>query len=96
MDPGLASYWALIQAFVEGRLSVPEFASVYRTLCKNEPRKWPSDIADILGRLLTDVDTFASDAFSRDARGPDGPQVEHLRKRAAEALHGLEKALNAG
>ena len=89
MRSELAPYWALIGAFVEGRLRPTEFESRYLDLYLNDPTMWSQDLFDILDGLFGVVEDFYADPTLRDA---DDPDEEQLKSCAQRALDELKKA----
>ena len=86
MTTELAPYWALIEAFVEGRLRATEFESIYLDLFLNDPTMWSEDLFDILDRLFGDVDAYCSDPSLRDADDLDDEQLKSCAQRALDEL----------
>ena len=89
MRPALVPYWALIEAFVQGRLRPAEFESIYLGLYLNDPTMWSQDLFDILDRLFGVVEDYYADPSLREDDDPDG---EQLKRSAQRALDELKKA----
>lgn len=92
MTPELTPYWALMTAFVEGRLHASEFEPIFFRLFQNDPIRWPREIFELLNRLHTDADAYTPDPSLRDRYDLDENQ---LRDRATKTLRELEEVLHA-
>ena len=89
MTTAVGPYWFLIEAFVEDRLSAPEFESLYLRLFQYDPTRW-HELYDILHPLFTDVDAYTSDAL---LRGPGDLDDRQLKEQAVKAKKALEEVV---
>jgi len=85
--PDLVGYAELIDSFVSGKLSGPQFETAYLRMFKNDPVRHGERAFLILDRLFSDVDEYFDDPdFAEHQR----QQAEDdLRSHAREALAAL-------
>lgn len=84
----MRAYFVVIAAFVDGRLTVDEFKSIFIALFKHDPGGRPEATYQILDTLFGDADAYDPNA------GPDEPawlDESELRIRAAESLARLRE-----
>jgi hypothetical protein len=77
-------YIDLIRAFVERKISAPEFEARYLALFKSAGHFDDEDAFNTLDRLFTDIDAYVSDADLRDS--PEDLDDDQLHTCAIQAL----------
>lgn len=85
---GLAPYAILMRAFLENRLTGPEFELLYLDLFKSDGQIRPKEIFDVLDGLFADVDDYCPDEDLRKQVG--GLDDAQLRERVRSAEERLE------
>lgn len=85
--PAVAPYRALLEQFVAGILSAPDFESKFFPMYKNDPSLWPDEIFTVLDGFFADVDEYQPDPALRAQIG--GIDEDQLRSQAATTLQRL-------
>lgn len=83
--PQVAPYVALLTAFLERRLTVGEFETLYLFMFKNDPGGRGSETYEVLNALFGEVDAFCEDPELR-AEASDAIGLEELQTAARLAL----------
>lgn len=79
----LVQYAVLMRAFVENRLTGPEFQVLYLAVFKSDSRHRPHEIFAVLDSLFADVDDYCCDDELRLRAG--GIDESQLRERVRSA-----------
>jgi len=82
----ISRYIRLIEEFVGGDISAPEFERRYLTLFKSDDSASPEPIFLILDRLFSDVDSYCSDPSIRDGEDLDDEALRECAEAAYAAL----------
>jgi hypothetical protein len=85
--PDLVGYADLIDSFVSGALTGPQFESAYLQTFKNDPVRHGERAFLILDRLFSDVDEYFDDPDLTDQQRKQAD--DDLRDHAREALAAL-------
>jgi hypothetical protein len=88
-------YKGLIQAFLNGNLSIEEFEARYLAAFKNERGEMDKQLFLILEDLFEDLDAY-SPIWTQEDESPIRITEQRLRQEAFEALAQLEKYLCQG
>lgn len=93
LAPDLTQYAVLMRAFLEKRLTGPEFELLYLSLFKSDDKIRPRDIFDILDTLFGDIDDYCPDEDLRKHTGGIDERTfrEHVRS-AEERLRSAGRA----
>jgi hypothetical protein len=90
--PDLVDYARLIEDFVSGKITGPEFETAYLRLFKNDPVSHGESAFMILDRLFSDVDEYFDDPDSSEAdRRQEEENLRACATKALEKLLGLER-----
>lgn len=79
----LAQYVILMRAFLQNRITGPEFELLYFALFKSDSKHRPQEIFDILDGLFADIDDYCYDEELRKRTG--GIDESQLRDRVRSA-----------
>jgi hypothetical protein len=79
----LNKYMLIMEDFIEGRLSAPEFEKLFLELHRNDTYFYSGDASKYLSVLFNDVDSFCAATEIRDGNDID---EEELKKRVSDAL----------
>lgn len=81
----LAQYVILIRAFLEERLTGPEFQLLYFAVFKSDDKNRPPEIFNILDGLFADIDDYCPDDALREQAGGIDERELRIRVRRAQA-----------
>ena len=89
----LVPYVVIIRAFLDDRLTGPEFEVLYYALFKSDEKHRPHEIFRILDGLFADIDDYVYDPELRQRAG--GIDDQELRRRVRAAQTRLAVAVPA-